>query len=271
MCIRDSSRTVPHANRTTRSPRTTCSSNARPPDSAAVQGLCCDVFDGFLEEAPEHRGMVADVCSYLGYGGQPTGPASEAAEPGVIVAESAAVFLVCLARLVVFGGVLDLVLGAVDVDGLVFVVDALDHARGQHHRLAQDPWPCADQQIAAPGLAVVLVDLPDVPVDGVNRVAVDVSGIQQAGAKCPNLDRSPSHTNPPIEPGSHSPHTASRAACCRASVAALTSGRRLRKGFPRLLGANACLPSAAGRRTVRGVKQVGPRRRSARARGTEGC
>ncbi|MFD8643862.1 hypothetical protein ACFV14_26605 [Streptomyces zaomyceticus] len=57
---------------------------------------------------------------------------------------------------------LDLVLRTVDVDRFVVAVDPLDDAGGEQDVPVEDPYTDVDDDVAAPGLVRVLVDLPDV-------------------------------------------------------------------------------------------------------------
>src|SRR6186713_3743516 len=68
--------------------------------------------------------------------------------------------------LIELGCVLDFVLAPVDVDLLVISINALDHARRQHHFLPEDPRPGVDDDVARPEFVGRLVNLPDSSVSG---------------------------------------------------------------------------------------------------------
>src|SRR5579871_2204589 len=144
--------------------------NPSPPNTASISNSASNAIIENAPPSPLRRRWAGAIVL----------PAAS----GVVIAQLRPVRVVVGA--LVLGGVLDVVLGDGDVHGPVLVIDAVDHPGGQHHGLAEDPGTGAHQQPAAPGLDVVLVDLADVTVDGVNRVAADVAGVHELGAVSPD-------------------------------------------------------------------------------------
>src|SRR6266576_5005475 len=82
----------------------------------------------------------------------------------VVVAELVAIALVPVPLLVELGRVLDLLLRQSDEEGLGVRIDVADHARRNHHFLAEDPRARVDDDEAAAGLVGRFVHLADVTV-----------------------------------------------------------------------------------------------------------
>src|SRR5450631_1536647 len=93
-----------------------------------------------------------------------------AATPGSVVATKlVAIRLLLVPTFVELGSVLDLFLGAVDVNYLVFAVYPGDHTGRQHDLLAEDPWPRINDQPACARLVVGPGNLTNTPILGFDR------------------------------------------------------------------------------------------------------
>src|SRR5262245_21962351 len=96
-------------------------------------------------------------------------------QPAAVVAtELVSVCGVGVPALVVLRRVLDLVLRAVDEDGLGVRIDVADRAGGDHHLLAENPRAGVDDDERTADLVARFVDLADTTVAGFDLVAGQV-------------------------------------------------------------------------------------------------
>src|SRR6185436_3074966 len=79
-------------------------------------------------------------------------------------------------RVVVLGRVLDLVLGAMDEDLLLVMVDVTNDAGREHHLLAEDPRAGIDNDQRAVDVKRSVVNLADRPIDRLDAIPNNTGG-----------------------------------------------------------------------------------------------
>src|SRR3954471_2322699 len=133
----------------------------------------------------------------------------------VVVAHPRAVVVVAVRRLIELGRVLDLLLGLIDVDDFIVVIDPVDHAGRQQNLLAEDPRPRIDNDVAVADLVGRLIDLSDRSIDRLDTEAVEIATIIAPSVVSPYPDRRPihrAHAAPPLrEPSSYPPQRSQNA------------------------------------------------------------